>query len=116
MRFPFHNDPAPEPVPPPHAECQPQATAALHTAVDSQGLALPVEVPASETLDHAEAAVQAVNHPHVLVIENGDVETERLDALHHGMDSAIVDAGVLVPRLEFVDQEPSDSHEAPSSR
>ena len=51
---------------------------------------------------------------HVLVIEDGDVEAERLNALRHGIDGAIVDTRILVPRLEFVDQDLSDFHESPS--
>jgi len=63
MRIPFNNDPAPEPMPPSHAKRQAQATTALHTAVDLQGLVLPVEMSASETLNRAETTVKTVNHP-----------------------------------------------------
>ena len=62
MRFPFHNDPAPEAMSPSHAKCQPQATTTLSAAVDLQGFALPIEVPASKTLHHAETTVKTVEH------------------------------------------------------
>lgn len=70
---------------PSHAESQSQAATALPTAVDLQGLALPVEMSRSETLNDAETTVKAVNHPldqHVslLLVQVPEPDFRALDA------------------------------------
>jgi hypothetical protein len=63
MRFSFHNDSAPEPMPPSHAKRQPQATTTSDTAINPQRLTLSVKVPASKAFDNAEATIKTVKHP-----------------------------------------------------
>ena len=50
-------------VSPTHAELQAQATTALDTALDHKTLGLAIKPAAGETFDHAEPAVQTVEHP-----------------------------------------------------